>query len=209
MTYNFSQVLRERSRYVKKAFIVFFLCCVGMSVSASKAKAFDLFEQMHFALKVDSINFTDSYLEDLGADHAVYYGFEGYLKIYPNLFLGGEAGYAHPQGSEGDERIDAHFYSVELNMKYNLELLRELSIDFGAGPSAFYVSDDIDDNGGIDRFLGWQVFIDLNYYGEDVEDYGKFFVGIHGKYQQAQEKVDWDWDYSNWRVGAHMGFMLD
>lgn len=158
-------------------------------------------------LKLDYVGFSDENLEDLGVDDALYVGLEGYARIYPNLYLGGEVGYANPDSSVdigGNEKnTDLTFIPIELNLKYAVLSYPNFVVGFGAGVSYNYVEADVSGNGiksGDDWLFGGQFFADLNYtVGSNL------FFGVDAKYQLTDDFEDWDADFNNWRIGGHIG----
>ncbi len=173
----------------------------------------------NFALKVDYIDFTESDLEDLDVDTAVYVGIEGYTLIAPNLYLGIEVGYANPDGGvrglvsippfgifNGNIDTDVTFAPSELNLKYAVNASPNLVIDFGAGISTTYVEieqtittpDFIIFASDSDWLFGGQFFVDLNYTAN------QFFMGINAKYHVTEDFEDFT-NFSNWRIGGQIG----
>ena len=161
----------------------------------------------NLSLKMDYISFSDDNLEDLGIDDAFYVGLEGYAKIYPNLYLGAEVGYANPDSNieiDGDDvRTDVTFIPVELNLKYAVQAYPNFVVGFGAGVSYNYVETEISGNGRDeedDWLFGGQFFADLNYtIGTNL------FLGVDAKYQLTDDLEHWDTNFSNWRIGGHIG----
>jgi len=176
----------------------------------------------NIALKVDYINFTESLDNiDLDLENAIYVGLEGYYSIYPNLYLGMEAGWA---GSKNDDQvegidvdIDLQFIPIELNLKYVFELDPNWNIGVGAGVSYSFLDIELS---GIDRdaddwIFGGQVFADINY-----KMSAQWFLGIEGKYQFTEDlefdnvelldggDVETNISANNWRVGAKIGYMF-
>jgi hypothetical protein len=159
------------------------------------------------AVKLDYIGFSDNNLENLGIDDTFYVGLEGYARIYPNLYLGGEVGYANPDGNgkiDGNEvKTDVTFIPIELNLKYAVLAYPNFIAGFGAGVSYNYVEADVSGNGiksGDDWLFGGQFFADLNYtVGSNI------FFGVDAKYQLTDDFEDWDSDFDNWRIGGHIG----
>jgi outer membrane protein W len=175
----------------------------------------------NIALKVDYINFTESVEVnnidfDLELDKGIYVGLEGYYAIYPNLYLGLEAGWAGTSndddgeidGQEINVDIDVTFIPVELNLKYVFELDPNWNIGVGAGISYSFFEIEADgiDESVDDWIFGGQVFADVNYKMSK-----EWFIGINGKYQFTDdlEFDDFDTETSadNWRVGAQIGYM--
>src|SRR4030042_2558426 len=80
----------------------------------------------NIALKVDYINLTEDAFEDIEIENGVYVGLEGYYAIYPNLYLGLEAGWAGAEndndieidGEQFNVDVDVTFVPIELNLKY-------------------------------------------------------------------------------------------
>ena len=171
----------------------------------------------NIALKVDYINFTEDAFEDLELENGIYVGLEGYYAIYPNLYLGMEAGWA---GSENDgeiENVDVDFevtfIPIELNLKYVFELDPSWNIGIGAGISYSYFEVDFDEVGDLDLDLdaddwlfGGQLFADVNYKFNK-----EWFMGINAKYQFTDDlefdEGDTDTSADNWRIGAQIGYM--
>jgi opacity protein-like surface antigen len=172
----------------------------------------------NIALKVDYINFTEDAFENIDLEDGVYVGLEGYYAIYPNLYLGLEAGWA---GSENDDDvdvpgvgpvnvdIDVTFVPVELNLKYAVALDPRWSVGFGAGISYNYFEIEADriDESADDWVLGGQVFADINYKLSN-----QWFIGINGKYQFTDDlefdNVDTETSADNWRFGAQIGLIF-
>jgi len=172
----------------------------------------------NIALKVDYVNFTDDAFENIDLENGVYVGLEGYYAIYPNLYLGLEAGWAGSQNDDDidvpgigqvDVDLDVTFVPVELNLKYAVALDPRWSMGFGAGISYSFFeieANDIDESAD-DWVLGGQVFADINYKLSN-----QWFIGINGKYQFTDDlefdNVDTSTSASNWRVGAQIGLMF-
>jgi len=159
----------------------------------------------NFAVKTDYIGFTDDYFDrNDNQDDGLYLGIEGYGKITPNLYLGGEIGIGF--NMEGREEI--HFIPVELNMKYAIEAARDFVVDVGAGFS--YSSVEIqytslfgtDQKSRSDWLFGGQVFADLTY------QIHRFTIGFNGKYQITEDFKGEGIDLSNFRLGVQMGMVF-
>lgn len=151
----------------------------------------------NFALKLDYITFTDEGWSD-NDDAGLYLGVEGYGKITPNVYLGGEIGTAANVSILGE---DISFIPVELNVKYAKEVATNVIADFGAGASYSYteVTDTFSDESIDDWLFGGQVFADLTY------KIGRFTIGVNAKYQMTEDFKDSDVDLSNWRLGLQLG----
>lgn len=155
------------------------------------------------AVKIDSVHFTDSFAEDLGVETALYLGIEAYVETTPDLYFGGEFGYANPDGSEGGVDTEITFIPFEVNLKFAKEVAPRVVLDLGGGLSQIYVDQKITIGASSDSkddwLFGGQIFFDFNYVLE------KMFVGFHGKYQFTGEFTGQDNDYINWRVGGSFG----
>lgn len=167
--------------------------------------------------KVDYIGFTDSDLKDLDVDKGVYVGLEGYVKVRnaANLYLGGEVGYAKPDGSITDNslgtpiKVDSEFtyIPVELNAKWIFEVGNNMTLGIGAGISENRVDVEVKASAaGLtlqasddDWIFGGQVFLDMNYSS------GNLFYGIDAKYKLTQEFDSDGADYSHYSAGLHVG----
>jgi outer membrane protein W len=171
----------------------------------------------NIALKVDYINFTQDAFDNIDLENGVYVGLEGYYAIYPNLYLGLEAGWAgsendgdlHIDGEKVNVDIDVTFIPVELNLKYAVELDPNWSIGFGAGISYSYFEIEANklDESADDWVFGGQVFADVNYKLSK-----EWFLGINAKYQFTDDLEFDNYDTStsadNFRVGAQVGYMF-
>ena len=158
------------------------------------------------AVKLDYILFTDSQFDKPGnQDDGLYIGLEGYGKIFPNLYLGGEVGQGINIGVLGE---DISFVPIELNLKYAIEAARNFVIDFGAGVSYSYVElrDESPFRSGweerSDWLFGGQFFADLTY------KIHWFSIGVNTKYQVTQGFRNEGFDLSNWRIGAQIGVVF-
>ena len=171
----------------------------------------------NIALKVDYINFTEDVFDNIDLDNGIYLGLEGYYTIYPNLYLGLEAGWAGTQndgdidigGENLNVDIDVTFVPVELNLKYVFELDPNWSIGVGAGISYNYFkieANNIDESVD-DWVFGGQVFADINYKMSK-----EWFIGINAKYQFTDDlefdKADTKTSADNFRLGAQIGYMF-
>jgi hypothetical protein len=161
----------------------------------------------NLALKLDYIQFTDDYFDTSGRENdGIYVGLEGYGKVTPNLYLGGEIGQATNIDLFGGEDID--FVPIELNLKYASEPARNLVVDFGAGLSYSYVelrSTSLFSSTANERddwLFGGQIFADLTY------KLNWFLAGVNAKYQMTEDFEDSDVDLSNWRLGFHLGVVF-
>jgi hypothetical protein len=186
------------------------LCLIGVFVMTSAvvtAQEKAPLGNGNFAVKLDYITFTDDHFDELGnEDDGLYIGLEGYGKITPNLYLGGEVGTATNIEFLGGEEIT--FVPVELNLKYAIEAARNFVVDFGAGVSYSYVELEYRPFLGAaqeerdDWLFGVQFFADLTY-----KIYW-FSIGVNGKYQITEDFEDEDVDLSNWRLGAQIGIVF-
>ncbi len=190
---------------------------VFASTTLYAAEKYDL-GMGNVALKIDYINFTEDAFDEIDLENGVYVGLEGYYAIYPNLYLGLEAGWA---GSKNDDTIDTDefgevdvdvdvtFIPVELNLKYAVALDPNWVIDFGAGISYSYFKIEANgiDEDADDWLFGGQVFADITY-----KINKEWFIGINGKYQFTGDlefdNIDTKTSADNWRVGAHVGLMF-
>lgn len=164
----------------------------------------------NIAVKADYISFTADEMEGSDTDTGLYLGIEGYGKIAPNLYLGGEIGYTNPSGNALGFDTELTFMPIELNLKYAVESTPNLAVDFGIGASYNYVEEKASGYGvsvSIDDWVfGGQLFADLNY------KLGSFFIGINAKYQITGEPeymgMEAGYNYNNWRIGGQVGLMF-
>jgi len=160
----------------------------------------------NFAVKLDYIAFTDSHFDDVGNEaDGLYIGLEGYGKITPNLYLGGEIGTGTNIDLGGEEIT---FVPVELNLKYAKETARNFVVDFGAGLSCSSVEIQYRPLFGAARekrddwLFGGQVFADLTY------KINWFSIGVNGKYQITEDFKNEGIDLSNYRLGVQLGIVF-
>jgi hypothetical protein len=160
----------------------------------------------NLALKFDYIVFTDGFFDNQGnEDDGLYIGLEGYGKIAPNFYLGGEVGQAANISLVGEDII---FVPIEVNIKYASEFAHNLVVDFGAGFSysyaalkqSFYVGTAAEER--TDWLFGGQIFADLSY------KINWFSIGINTKYQITQSFREEDLDFSNFKLGVHIGIIF-
>jgi len=164
----------------------------------------------NITVKLDYINFSDDVVKNSDTDRGLYVGIEGFTEIKSNLYLGMELGYTNPDGTVNilgtDVNTELTFVPIELNLKYVVEAAPNLLVDFGAGVSSSYVEEEAFargvSNSADDWLFGGQICIDLSY------KFDRLFIGINGKYQLTEDFKDFDYDYSNWRIGGQIGFMF-
>lgn len=182
-------------------FFIIGACIVSSTVASAMEKA--PLGNGNFAVKLDYIVFTDSYFDRHGnQDDGLYLGLEGYAKITPNLYLGGEIGTGSNIEIAGEEIT---FIPCELNVKYATEAARNLVMDAGAGLS--YSSVELQYSALLgsaqasrsDWLFGGQVFADLTY------KIHLFTIGFNGKYQITDNFKAEGIDLSNFRLGVQMG----
>jgi hypothetical protein len=160
----------------------------------------------NFALKLDYIAFTDSHFSSAGNTYDGFYiGLEGYGKITPNVYLGGEIGTGTNSDIGGEEIT---FVPFELNVKYATAAARNVVIDLGAGLS--YSSVEIQylplfgtaQEARSDWLFGGQVFADLTY------KINWFSIGVNGKYQITENFKNENIDLNNYRLGVQFGMVF-
>ena len=186
----------------------------------------------NFAVKIDYISFSDSFYSDIHDEESAYVGIEGYGRIAPNIYFGGELGYSSVSssdvfssiiyglfGAEHDE-VYADFTFLELNAKYAKDLGRYFVFDAGGGLSlnnvnASFETHDWIDVGGTNihtvtskreesQWLpGAQIFADLAF------KFHWFMLGLNGKYQVTSDFEDsasgYKFSLNNWRLGMQLG----
>lgn len=175
------------------------------------------------ALKVDWISFTEDVFDKVDLENGIYLGLEGYYAVYPNLYLGMEAGWG---GAENDKKItifdervkvktNINFVPIELNLKYAIEASPQWIISLGAGVSYSWFDVQLDvgsqDADNDDWVFGGQVFADVTYKMNK-----EWFIGINGKYQFTEDlefkvkgkDIDTDTSADNFRIGAQIGMMF-
>jgi len=161
---------------------------------------------IHFGAKVDYIEFTDSFLEDVDLKKGVYFGAEIYSIILPYLYLGLEAGYSNPSGTYLGNDTELTYVPLELNAKVALEPVKNLAIDAGAGVSVNYAElktsiGSLPPMAEDDWLWGGQFFADINYIAGGV-----IYISINGKYKFAENGLKgYDVTLNNWMVGGQIG----
>ena len=156
----------------------------------------------NIALKFDYIKFTDDGLKDTDTDTGLYVGLEGYGKIVPNLYLGGELGYANIEGDPYFGNTELTYVPLELNIKYATEIVPSLTIDIGTGISYNYGKFEVSSSSIDDWLFGGQFFAGANY------TIDRFFIGINGKYKLTEDFKDFDFNLNNWTIGGQIGVMF-
>jgi len=182
---------------------IFALLAIAFPVRAEQK---ELLGQGNVALKAGLGVFTSDFLESV--DHTTFLELEGYYRITPNIYFGGNIGTTFI----GEDVFslftkEINYYPVELNVKYAKRLGARFVIDGGGGVSFNYatirinnvLSPDYDES---DWLLGGQVFADL------ICKFNWFSIGIYGKYQMTQDFRDLDADFSNWRGGLQVGVIF-
>jgi hypothetical protein len=186
----------------------------------------------NFAVKIDYIAFSDSFYSEIHDEESGYVGLEGYGRIAPNIYFGGELGYSSVSSShiiksiifglfdaEHDE-VSADFTFLELNAKYAKDLGRYFVFDAGGGLSlnnadvSFETYDWIEVGGVRTSTLtasreesqwlpGAQFFADLAF------KYQWFMFGLNWKYQFTSDFEDtasgYKFSLNNWRFGMQLG----
>ncbi len=162
----------------------------------------------NFSVKVSSIHFDDG-----DTDNGISVSAEGYKEIEKNLYLGVEAGYTNVDGKVNlsGTRVDSDivFLPIELNLKYAIRITNHLIVDFGIGGSYSYVKEEISradewwESVDLDEWLfGGQCFADVHV------TIGKMIIGVNGKVQVTDKSRDAGKNYSNRRIGGHIGIMF-
>jgi len=191
---------------MKKLFLILISIAFVMTSATVQAQVVAPLGKGNLALKLDYIVFTDGFFDNPGnEDDGLYIGLEGYGKITPNLYLGGEVGQAGNISLGGE---DINFVPIEVNVKYAREFARNLVVDFGAGFSCSYTElthqfflGTVQEERN-DWLFGGQIFADLSY------KINWFSIGVNAKYQITESFKDEDLDLSNFRLGVHIGIIF-
>ncbi len=162
---------------------------------------------VHFGIKGDYVKFTDRTMKDAKVDQGGFGGAELYFGLVQGLYIGAESGAAYSQGSVTvlDVKADNKllYVPVELNAKYMFALTPWLVLDVGGGGCYSYgrLEATLDGRREVetDWMPGGQGFADLNLI------LGPFYIGVDGKYQALAKFKDDDFNFNNWRLGAHLG----
>lgn len=162
----------------------------------------------HLWLKIGEVDLDDAAAEAWGVDHQTYLGLEGYRGFDHDFYFGGEFGHAGAgtgMTESGDTLRDVDFWWLEMNEKKAFNLRHGLSFDAGLGLALFFVEgQEVTTLSGLefssplaDIGLGAQIFADFNWRTR------RLLLGLDAKYQWAFDVIDID--YSNLRLGAHVG----
>jgi hypothetical protein len=190
---------------MKKLILVFTLILSFIIMPAAVCNAAGPLGIIHFGVKVDYIEFTDSFLEDADLKKGTYFGAEIYSSLVPYLYLGLEAGYSNPSGTYLGNDTELTYVPLELNAKLAFEPVKNLALDVGGGLSINYAEMKSSILGvpltEDDWLWGGQIFADINYIAGGV-----LYIGINGKYKLAENGLkDYDVKLNNWMVGGQIG----
>jgi hypothetical protein len=180
---------------------IFTFVVVSTAVSAQERAPL---ENNNITMKLDYIVFTDDHFNNVGND-GLYIGLEGYSRINPNIYLGGEVG-AGTNIVIGGEEIS--FVPIELNLKYAKASARNFVADFGAGVSYSSVEIQYRPLFGAhlekraDWLFGGQVFADFLF------KIHWFSIGVNGKYQVTEDFRNEGIDLNNYRLGVQLGIVF-
>jgi hypothetical protein len=196
---------QEGEKVMRKSWFMLIGIVFVLTPSVIQAEQKVLLGSGNFALKVGNLTFTDDLLQLIGTESNVFISFEGYGKILPNVYLGGEFGYAtSDHGNASDhEKLEFEFTFFELNAKYAIDLSPYFVIDAGGGLSYNYAGDwEYAFEEEAAWLFGGQIFTDLTF------KYHWFQLGINAKYQITQDFENTDIDLSNYRLGAQLGVLF-
>jgi len=219
---------------MKRSFLISIFLVFVMTPAVIQAKEKVLLGNVNFAVKLDYITFTDDFFGQIGDENTGYIGLEGYGKISPNVYLGGEIGTSTVSSDVGfdiieallsleHDVINADFTFFELNVKYAKDLSRYFVIDLGGGLSCNKASVDFETHDWVlvdevnthtitnsrnetDWLFGGQIFADLAF------KFHWFSTGINGKYQLTEDFKDsrsgYEFPLNNWRLGMQLGVIF-
>lgn len=201
---------------MKKFWILAACTFVVIGPALAQAQTDDTRSAGGVRIKMAYLGFTDSILDDYRIDHPTYVGLEAYWRVHPQLYAGGEVGFANRDSSativDGTTsslaETEITYVPIELNVINILSFGARIQTRFGIGVSYNYVRIESDPlPGGVmlkssdddkEWLIGGQLFADIDYH------INNFFVGLDLKLQITK---DWDAeDYSNGRVGGHVGW---
>jgi hypothetical protein len=167
----------------------------------------------YFSIKLGQIQLIDDeeYWEfnDIEEDNYVAINWYGYLGR--DFYLGLELGYAKFTGEVVGIDTDLTMIPVELNLKYVLDMTRNIQFDFGIGVGLITtygtviwppLIGSIEDFFHTRSVLSAQGFADFNF------KLKRFFVGAHAKYQIVEDLID-TINLDNYQVGVHIGLTFD
>ena len=191
---------------MKKLFLTAIVITFVLNYGPVQAQVVTPIGKINFALKFDYIIFTDGFFDKLGnEDDGIYIGLEGYGKIAPNFYLGGEIGQGGNIAISGEDII---FVPIEVNVKYTNKFAHNFVLDLGLGLSYSYAeltnqffgvtaTEERDD-----WLLGGQIFTDLIYKINWVS------VGVNAKYQITEGFKEENLNLSNIRLGVQIGMIF-
>lgn len=162
------------------------------------------------ALKAAHIGFTGDEVKKSDLGDGLYLGVEIYAPFARNLYVGGEIGYAGPEGSVvlygADVDTALTFIPFEVNMRYLRNVMSGLDVGAGAGLSYSYIEEKATTAGITvredDYVFGAQMFVEASYATEEG------FVGLFAKYHLTEDFADSSYDYSNMRLGMQAGWFF-
>jgi len=196
-------------------FVVTALVGVVFCLLLPVQSAFGAFEEervlgwFNVSVKSEYIYFPSDVKKAWGSDRGIYNAFQLYGRLPDGSYMGGEAGYARlgdGMTDNGEKMEDVVFYSFEFNQKWLFSLPDNFSAGLGYGLGILYVEGwEVTDTMGAQEKDNLATFgFGLNVFGELNWRYEKFFAGIDGKFQFAEDDVGFN--NNNVRVGAHAGF---
>ncbi|UCG77603.1 MAG: outer membrane beta-barrel protein [Nitrospirota bacterium] len=152
----------------------------------------------HFAVKLDYLKFSDSSLESSDVDTGIYAGVEAFTEMMPDLYFGGEVGYASSSGSG----IDISYIPVEINLKYAVQPGEGLVAAVGGGFSYNYATISAGTSDESDWLYGGQFFAEIDLKRD------QYFFGAEMKLQLTEGYKDTSTNFNNWRIGARAGLLF-
>jgi len=157
----------------------------------------------HIIIGGGNVYFTNSDVDDLELDDANFFGGSMYVSLAPKVYLGGEYHRAEKESRFLGGKAELEFNPIEINLKYSQLVNDYLVLNLGGGISRTFIEEKITTVGSVTKdgwFHGVQLFA-----GVDVL-FDNTFVGFYFKWQTMDDFTCTSYDYSNFRLGAHVGF---
>jgi hypothetical protein len=193
------------SKAIRCLFVGLLICLIYTPVNGESSEPLGT---GHLSIKVNQIDLRDEsdiwQLNDL--DTANYVALDWYGNLGQNFYIGGELGHAKFTGEAMGTSTEITMMPLELNLKYVLDLVEAIQLDFGVGVSYTYLDGKVAPGTitGIadDEFIGGaQGFVNFNFV------FKRWFIGANATYQ-VTKKLTKGVDLDNYRYGIHVGFKL-
>ena len=199
-----------RSSFRTLVVLGFLILCLAAYSQTTEGAAEPLLGSGHIWLKAGQTDLRDAAAGAWGVEREGYFALEGYWasRIH-EWYTGAELGLTATDSAvtdDGETIRDFGFWWIEINSKRAFDLKHGLTIDVGMGVALFFVEGEEENSLGgtpttdplADFGFGAQAFTDFTWRTRHL------LIGLDAKYQWAMDIINID--YSNLRLGAHIGF---